>query len=168
MTDLRPLPQPFPVQGKEYCVFCRRQHRNYIDHYFDEKVKSYKRWFEQRLNKENKDEEKRIEHVKRVNEVRDWCTLCSATPLGRSDVRVVNGAVQGVCVCVSVRWRVRVFVQIYNSAREINRRARMTPADKRRDRKRLETFMNTAKIAREGFEAHRREVMRVRASLTPH
>ncbi len=51
-------------------MFCRRQHREFIDHYFENKVKSYKRWLEQRLNKENKDEEKRIEHVKRVNEVR--------------------------------------------------------------------------------------------------
>ncbi len=61
---------PLFTQNREYCVFCRRQHREFIDKFFAEKVKSYKRWMEQRLNKENKDEEKRIEHVKRVNEVR--------------------------------------------------------------------------------------------------
>jgi hypothetical protein len=52
-------------------------------------------------------------------------------------------------------------VQIYNSARETNRRARMTPAEKKRDRRRLESFMNTAKEARQVFEAKRREAMRV-------
>ncbi len=69
-------PAPVDPQGKEFCVFCRRQHRMFIDKYFEEKVKTYKRWFEQRLNKENKDEEKRIEHVKRVNEVGAVCGWC--------------------------------------------------------------------------------------------
>jgi hypothetical protein len=52
----------------------------------------YKRWLEQRLKRENKDEEKRLEHVKHINNVRVSCPR-------RSAEMVTMRSPQCWCVC---------------------------------------------------------------------
>lgn len=59
-----------PSQGSEYCVICRRQRFSYLEGFWGKKVADYKRWLEQRFTKENKDEEKRIAHVRNTMDVR--------------------------------------------------------------------------------------------------
>ena len=61
-----------------------------------------------------------------------------------------------VCCCRS---------QVYNSAREVNRRARMSREGKREEKRRFDKFMKKAEAERAVFEKHRNAALLVRGGI---